>query len=86
MDIIREKKNKNIVLVFPRSLLVHHRLSSMITKSMIISISHGTQLYFIFHIYTFPYLTYIAFFFLFRAVYCNIWTRISKITSTGNGS
>lgn len=53
----QRKKNKNIVLVFPRSLLVHHRLSSMITKSMIFLFL--TWHNYIFHIYTFlTYLTY----------------------------
>lgn len=53
----QRKKNKNIVLVFPRSLLVHHRLSSMIIKSMIFLFL--TWHNYIFHIYTFlTYLTY----------------------------
>lgn len=43
----QRKKNKNIVLVYPTSLLVHHRLSSMITKSMIyFYFSRGTIIFY----------------------------------------
>lgn len=43
----QRKKNKNIVFVYPTSLLVHHRLSSMITKSMIyFYFSRGTIIFY----------------------------------------